>query len=116
IISKDKYDCTKNAREGYTIPKGFILPGVYKDELVRNSNQLVKGSIFTKIGKIPPSLKGKELEGNLMILSGEYICYYTNFVNIDRSVWDLLSMGLFVDSLLNESRTTNEDNKEYFIY
>ncbi|HEX6181236.1 MAG TPA: hypothetical protein VFZ47_08295, partial [Chitinophagaceae bacterium] len=98
IISKDRYNCSKNIDNQPGIPKGHILPGVYKNDLIRNSKDLMPGSIYTKIGNIPPSLMGKELEGNLVILNGAYICYYTNFVDIDRSAWHLLPMGLFVDS------------------
>jgi CRISPR/Cas system-associated exonuclease Cas4 (RecB family) len=116
IVSKERYLCTKVSTERFGIPKGHILPGVYKNELLNNSDELTQGSIFTKIGTVPASLIGKELEGNLVILNGPYICYYTNFVDIDRSVWNLLPMGLFVDSLLNESNSNNSYEKDYFTY
>lgn len=116
VISKDQYNCKKNFNESVNIPRGFVLPGIYKDDLVRNSSELVKGSIFSKIGNIPSSLIGKELEGNLVILNGPYICYYTNFVDIDRSTWNLLPMGLFTDSLLHESQDNNSIRKDYFTY
>ena len=103
IISKDRYNCSNTIDDKKGIPKGHVLPGVYKKDLLKNSNELMPGNIYTKIGQVPRSLMGKEVEGNLVILNGPYICYYTNFVDIDRSVWNLLPMGLFVDSLLNES-------------
>ena len=62
------------------------------------------------MGKVPPALKNKELEGNLAIVNGTYICFYTNFVNIDRSAWALLPMGLFTDSLLKINEPLNEDS------
>ena len=117
IISKDRYNCSKTVDLQSGLPKGYMLPGVYRKNLIKNSSDLVPGMIYTKIGTIPPSLKGKELEGNLVILNGNYICYYTNFVHIDRSVWNLLPMGLFVDSLLSESQdNTTSIGKNYFTY
>jgi hypothetical protein len=116
IISKERYNCSKRVVEKFKIPKGVILLGVYKTDLLSNSEELVQGSIFTKIGNLPSQLLGKELEGNLVILNGPYICYYTNFVDIDRSAWNLLPMGFFVDSLLNESSNSNIIEKSYFTY
>ncbi len=73
--------------------------------------------VFVKVGKLPAKLANKQLEGNLVILNGNYVCYYTNFMNIDRAVWQLLPMGLFTDSLLNSN--PNDDtklNKDFFTY
>lgn len=116
IVSKERYNCAKNISDKSTIPKGVLLPAVYKENLVKNAVELIEGGIFTKIGKIPSSLSGKELEGNLVILNGPNICYYTNFVNIDRSIWSLLPMGFFVDSLLNEYSGSETDQSGFFTY
>ncbi|GEM_PF-3268245 len=49
IISKERYDCTKNISKESGIPGGIILPGVYKNELVKQASELVQGGIFTKM-------------------------------------------------------------------
>jgi len=116
IVSLDKYACNKETGDDFSLPKGTMLPPVYRSELLKEAAELMPGNIFTKIGKVPPALHNKQLEGNLVILNGNYICYYTNFVNIDRSLWKLLPMGLFTDSLINEIKTGNEGDQDYFSY
>ncbi|MEO7263932.1 MAG: hypothetical protein ABIW38_03420, partial [Ferruginibacter sp.] len=59
IISKSRYNCSIDLKDINGIPIGLVLPAIYKKELLENSNELVKGSIFTKIGNIPASLVGK---------------------------------------------------------
>jgi len=115
IISKDKYSCNDNALNK-SLPKGIFTPAVYKNELLSKSSELVEGRIYTKIGSIPANLKGKELEGNLVILYGSTICFYTNFVDIPRSTWNLLPMGLFTDSLINVSINAETKKEDFFTY
>jgi hypothetical protein len=117
IISKTRYNCSIDISSNYNIPKGTVLPAVYRKQLLAGDNQLEPNGINVKVGKVPPSLLGKELEGNLIILNGTAICYYTNFVDIDRSVWELLPMGFYTDSLINESRNRSDTlDQEFFTY
>ena len=118
LVPKDRYACRGDIKDGNSLPKGTMTAPIYKDEMVNASMDLVGDLIHTKVGKVPAKLKGKTLEGNLVILNGPYICYYTNFVNIDRNVWQLLPMGLFTDSLVNNN-LSNDDAKstqDFFTY
>ena len=45
-----------------------------------------------------------------------YICYYSNFVNIDRAVWQLLPMGLFTDSLIRDPQKDANGEADFFTY
>jgi hypothetical protein len=115
LVSKDRYACNISVEDENSLPKGTMTVPIYKDEMVNASLELADNLIYTKVGKVPTKLKGKVLEGNLVILNGPYICYYTNFVNIDRNVWQLLPMGLFTDSLINNSLADdNEKSTKYF--
>ena len=108
LVAKSKYDCGK-IKEDFSLPRGTILAPTYRHELLNEKTELKAGNMFVKIGKLPNGLMNKELEGNLVVLNGNYICFYTNFVNINRSALQLLPMGLFTDSLIQESKTeTNE--------
>lgn len=116
IISKTRYDCSQTTSGGTSIPRGVVLTGTYRKQLLANSSELQGGQIFTKIGKIPKSLIGKEVEGNVIILNGDHICYYTNFVDIDRNAWQLLPMGFYTDSLLNEYVDPKTKETDFFMY
>lgn len=116
LISKDRYACGRSLPVSRKIPLGKSLPAVYRNELLSRNVDLPEGGIYTKIGDLPSYLKGKEVEGNLIILNDSYICYYSNFVNIDRSAWQLLEMGLFTDSLISGigNSTASETKKSTY--
>jgi hypothetical protein len=118
LIPKDRYACGKDAGNDETdmLPRGTMLFPVFKPELVKGINGLEQGGLFVKIGRVPPNMLNKEIEGNLVIVNGNNICYYTNFVNIDRSVWKLLPMGLFTDSLLRNEESVSGSQTDFFTY
>lgn len=118
LVSEDRYACGNNISTSNqaVLPMGTMLEPVYRTELVSGADALTEGSIFTRIGKVPAHLKNKKLEGNLVIVNGSYICYYSNFVNIDRSVWQLLPMGLFTDSLIQDTKKDDNGEKDFFTY
>lgn len=101
IISRDMYNCTSDrAPKSGPLPYGTMLKPVYRDQLLADAKMLEKNSLYTKIGRLPDALKDKEVEFNLVVMNGPYVCYYTNFLNIDRQQWALLPMGLYTDSLI----------------
>ncbi|MEO6254321.1 MAG: hypothetical protein ABIO79_13490 [Ferruginibacter sp.] len=117
LVSKDRYSCKTNAEEyDQSLPKGTMLLPVYRPELVNGFDELSPGNLFVKIGKVPPALMNKQIEGNLVIMNGTYICYYTNFINIDRSAWQLLPMGLFTDSLVQHNSMNTDGQNDFFTY
>lgn len=118
LVPKEIYACNKsvNANGINILPKGTMLFPVYKPALVKGIDALQENVLFVKIGRVPQAMLNKELEGNLVIVSGNNICYYSNFINIERSVWKLLPMGLFTDSLLRNEETVSGGKVEFFTY
>lgn len=101
IVLKEQFSCGKETirREGWHT--GQLLPPVYLGELNKRLEKEEGGHISILLGKIPAAMEGKEMEGNLVVLRDKKVCFYTNFTNIPRSMWDLLDMGLFTESLLH---------------
>ena len=101
IVLKEQFLCGKETirREGWHT--GQLLPPVYLNELNKRLEKQEGGHISILLGKIPAAIEGKEMEGNLVVLRDKKVCYYTNFTNIPRSMWELLDMGLFTESLLH---------------
>lgn len=116
IISKERYDCTKDLTNTTQLLRGHVLKPVYRPELERNLTELSDGQISMKIGKLPASLLNKELEGNIMIINAQSVCYYSFMINIDRNVWELLPMGLYGDSLVNTPEGYDDKNYDFFTY
>ncbi|MFT3823226.1 MAG: hypothetical protein QM731_04865 [Chitinophagaceae bacterium] len=109
LVAKDQYVCGQLQPGKKGLPEGYMLQPVYLPALKKKMDQqwLNQGYVSIKIGTVPASLKGKEIEGNLVIVKNGQICYYTYFTNVERSLWDLLPMGLFADSLLNTENFTD---------
>lgn len=84
--------------------RGTLLPPVLRDELRRRLRHRDDGAVEAYLGPVPAALANQELEGNLAIVRQRQLCFYTNFTSIDESLWELLDMGLYTDSLMRTER------------
>ena len=118
IISEDRYACSNNNVQAgnFSLPMGTMISPAYRPALTRGKDAIAQGTVYVKIGKVPEALLNKKLEGNLVIVNGSFICYYTNFVNIDRNVWQLLPMGLYTDSLVLNTKINTGNQTDFFTY
>lgn len=116
LITRDRYKCSNKNEIDFTLPRGEMLEPIYKKAILKNASELIQGELYAKIGKVPSELRNKELEANLVILNGNSICYYTNFVDIDRAAWQLLPMGLFTDSIVNFTANFEQKTPPLFSY
>lgn len=109
LVVKERYDCAKPSIKA-GLPRGTMLFPVYRKDLLKGKDKPTSGKLYVKIGKLPAHLKGKQVEGSLVIVNGNLVCYYTSFVNIDRNAWQLLPMGMYTgaDSLLKNINTGKE--------
>ena len=101
LVAKDQYACGKPSPGVNGYAKGIFLDPVYRPALMAKIVDMGEGVVSIPIGKVPSQLKGKELEGNLVILHKGQVCMYTFFTDIPRTQWDILPMGLYVDSVVN---------------
>jgi hypothetical protein len=116
LVTKDQFGCQTPLPADNSVNKGFVIPPVYTAELKKNLQEIAPGYFTVKIGHIPPSLAKKELEGNLVIVKNGVVCKYTSFVDIPRSRWALLPMGLYTDTLLNVDVTDDTAKKVQNFY
>jgi hypothetical protein len=116
VVAKDRYDCANDIEKPFALPKGFLIKPVSRSELLLGMKELYPGTVYSKVGDLPKAMVGKDLEANLIIMNGNMICFYTNFLNISRNAWGLLPMGLFTDSLLSEVKNSEGDLQDFFTY
>lgn len=107
IVPKTRYSC--NTVLSNDAIRGVMLKPVYQAELKKNMQDMGGGSIAIRIGAIPANMKGKEIEGNLVLINKGKICYNTSFLDIPRSRWELLPMGLYADTLMKEVEWFDEE-------
>ncbi|RXK58790.1 hypothetical protein ESA94_15480 [Lacibacter luteus] len=115
IVSKDRYDCA-GSKETKGLFKGFVLLPLLKKDFSKNIQKIGNNQIQLKVGTLPKSLSVKEIEGNLIILNGDLVCFYSNFINIQRAGWELLPMGLYTDTLSKTYSSDELDNTKLFIF
>lgn len=109
VISKDQYVCNgENKFTNSSICRGVLIKPVYTDYINKNG-KVIDGAFYLKIGEVPESMKGKEIETNLLILQDYYLCDYNVFYNLSSASWGLLDMGLYLDKLVYFS---NKDTVE----
>jgi hypothetical protein len=110
VVSKNRYDCDKDIEIRQI--KGTLLKPVYAKQLVRAFKQM-KGNVFKVfVGTIPENLRNSELEFNILFLNNRTLCRYQTIFNIESYPWDLLDMGVYLDSLSYATkRITNSKDK-----
>ncbi|UII28162.1 hypothetical protein LVD15_06985 [Fulvivirga maritima] len=102
IISKKQFRCdSKNHFDKSSMYRGYLLPPLYKKELLASALYSEDSFLKIKVGTIPTTYRNQELEFNILFLQDHYLCYYQWFFNIEGAKWELLDMGLFVDTLQN---------------
>jgi hypothetical protein len=116
IISKNRYDCNKEFKVADAGERGHVLKPVYRPALMQTRQELSNGHVSVKIGNLPANMLNQELEGNIIIVNGIWICYYSSMINIDRNVWELLPMGLYSDSLVNTPAGYTDQHYDFFTY
>ena len=103
IISKDRYDCSKDKIENKSPIKGDLQKPLYKKELEHNMLPSKYGEVTIKMGEVPRKYRGKDVEFNIIFLKNKYLCYYNSFFDLKTYRWDLLDMGFYFDTLTYKS-------------
>ncbi|MEL6976105.1 MAG: hypothetical protein AAGL29_12005, partial [Bacteroidota bacterium] len=97
VVTKDIFDC-----DAETIPSGVsgeVLKPVYRNTLYQNIKEGHSGYYRVFVGKLPAKYYHKELEFNVLFLRQNYNCRYQTFYNLNSYNYDLLDMGLYLDSI-----------------
>jgi hypothetical protein len=110
IVSKDIYTCDKEIPERETWKRGEWIKPMFLSDLKKGIIDLGNGHIKIKIGIVPIHLRNKELEGNIGFIKDGKVCHYSSFLNIDRSVFQILPMGLFTENYIKYDDINDQNN------
>ncbi|HMR15372.1 MAG TPA: hypothetical protein PKD13_02720 [Mariniflexile sp.] len=114
VVSKERYGCLE-IRLGNPQIKGELLKPIYttnlKSGLKPYANQLFR--VF--VGKIPNTLINKELESNILFLTNNNLCRYNTIYHLESYPWDLLDMGMYLDSLTYNPKKVKPIMDEGFV-
>lgn len=110
VIPRDHYRCGTKPLPMMGLHKGTLLKPVYLNELKKTRKRNEGGSVAMKVGQLPAEMAGQEYELNLMVLKDHHLCYYNSFYDLAVYRWDLLNMGMYMDTLTYGSRADTARN------
>jgi len=110
VVTRDQYTCEERSKSLDGFPKGTLLKPVYQSDLKRTKVATPTGQAVMQVGTLPTAISGKEYELNLVILQDRNICHYNYFYNLQAYRWDLLNMGMYMDTLTYASNADTLHN------
>ncbi|MFN3942846.1 MAG: OmpA family protein [Flavobacterium sp.] len=113
VVSKDRYRCNETLEEKQI--KGVLLKPLYgnrvTDALKPHGNNLFR----LLVGRLTPDQMQKELEYNILFLSQKRLCRYQVIYNLASYPWDLLDMGMYLDTITYQNQTIQNKGKDYIL-
>ncbi len=103
IVSKTRYACNQETILKQQV-KGLLLKPIYAKQLRRNLKPSQNKRFRTLVGVIPKALINNDLEFNILFLNNKSFCQYYNIYNLESYPWELLDMGVYLDSLTYKSK------------
>ncbi len=111
VVIKDRYDCSEvSIRDGQI--RGELLKPVYASTLKKTLKPEGERRFRTRVGKLSQNYTNKEVEFNILFLSNKNLCRYQTIFNLQAYQWDLLDMGMYLDSLTYKTRLNALADKE----
>ena len=98
VVPRSLYACGDAPPAQRSFHKGELLKPVYLPELKKTRQESPLGASW-KVGHLPAGYAKEAFELNLVIIRDRYVCYYSSFYDLARYRWDLLNMGLYMDTL-----------------
>lgn len=114
IVSKNRYDCSLETIEASQI-RGVVIKPIYKKDLKKGLTKGSGNSYRVLVGRVPPNIASQELEFNILFLGNNKLCQYFTIYDLESYPWDLLDMGMYLDSLTYSQKTIKPDAKDSFI-
>lgn len=110
VVSKSLFACDKEFEDSQI--RGTVLKPVFAQKLMRGFKKSTTSESFrTFVGTIPVALQNEELEFNILFLSNKTLCRYQSIYNLESYPWDLLDMGVYLDSLTYKHKKISTSDK-----
>lgn len=114
VVNKSRYDCSKNEVENIQV-KGRLLEPVYKSELIRGLRSNGENMYRTFVGELNRNEWDETLEYNILFLFQNQLCRYQTIYNLEAYNWELLDMGMYLDSLTYNQKQIKPGSEESYV-
>lgn len=110
IVDKDRYSCEEVSIIKQQI-RGQLQKPVYTKQLKSTLKKIDDNRFRALVGRVPEKWQDRELEFNILFLSDNSLCQYFVIYDLKAYAWDLLDMGIYLDTLTysNKQISTNDD-------
>ncbi len=98
IVNRYRYDCGTVVNE-YDQLRGLLLKPVYANQLKSGLRAARLQGYKVLVGTIPEELRTAELEFNILFIGNKTLCRYQTIYNLQAYPWDLLDMGMYLDTI-----------------
>ena len=109
VVSRDLFECDKDINKDQII--GKLLKPKFTKELQKNLEPYGEGSFRVQIGEVPDEFKGKKLEYNMLFLNDNKLCRYQVLYQIPGYPWEILDMGMYLDTVQLSTKSLPKENK-----
>lgn len=110
IVSKTRYECDQLAAPSQI--KGKLLAPVYTSDIKKGLKPFEKNRYRVNVGTIPISMLKEDLEFNILFLNENRLCRYFTIYNLASYPWDLLDMGVYLDSINFKDKKILSDDQQ----
>ncbi len=114
VVAKDRYDCELETIDNSQI-RGKLLKPIYAQGLKKGLRKTGENSYRVHVGRITDTYLNKELEYNILFLNNKTLCRYYVIYDLESYPWDLLDMGMYLDTLTYSTKQIKPDRKEGFV-
>lgn len=111
VVTKDRYSCDELSLEQKQI-RGVLLKPIYGKRITDALKPVGTNHFRVLIGRLTPDLMQKELEYNILFLSQKHMCRYQLTYNLESYPWDLLDMGMYLDTLTYKDQAISSDKSK----
>lgn len=113
VVSKDRYRCNETLEEKQI--KGVLIKPLYGNRVTDALKPHGTNLFRLLVGRLTPDQMQKELEYNILFLSQKRLCRYQVIYNLASYPWDLLDMGMYLDTITYQNQAIQNKGKDYIL-
>jgi len=114
VVNKNRYNCDLASVEQVQV-KGELLEPVYARQFKSRLKPFGEKYFRTPVGDLNTSAPESALEYNILFLVNSNLCRYQTIYQLESYPWDLLDMGMFLDSLTYTYNQIKPGSKEAYV-
>lgn len=114
IVDKERYSCDDLSIVKQQM-RGQLQKPIFSKQLKSTLKKIEDNKFRVLVGRIPDELKDRELEFNILFLADNSLCQYYVIYDLKAYAWDLLDMGIYLDSLTFNNKQISNNNDGYVL-